>query len=102
VSTDVREKGLLELDADGRVRSFVEKPRDRDSGFVNAGIYSLDPALFDFIPPHGDFGFDVWPAVLRAGRAIFATEVPGYLLDMGNPAALAQLESDIRGGALTW
>jgi NDP-sugar pyrophosphorylase family protein len=102
VSSDVREKGLLDVDAAGLVRSFIERPTDRDSGCVNAGIYCLDPALFEYIPPAGDFGYDVWPAVLEAGEAIYGEEIRGYLLDMGSPGALAQLEEDVRKGVLAW
>jgi NDP-sugar pyrophosphorylase family protein len=102
VSSDVRDKGLLDIDADGRVVSFVEKPVRSGDGFVNAGVYVLDPAILDFIPAHGDFGFDVWPRVLASGEAIYAVEIDGYLLDMGNPAALRRLEDDVRRGALSW
>jgi NDP-sugar pyrophosphorylase family protein len=102
-SDDVREKGLLELDADGRVVAFVEKPTDgRPSGLVNAGIHVLDPAIHRFVPEHGDFGFDVWPAVAAANEPIYGSPVGGYVLDVGTHEALAQVERDLAGGRVRW
>jgi mannose-1-phosphate guanylyltransferase len=102
VASDVRGKGLLDLGLDERVRHFVEKPRGQQSGCVNAGIYALDPAIFEFIPEFGDFGFDVWPRVLAAGEVIYGSPIDGYLLDMGSPDALAQLRRDIEARLIAW
>src|SRR5919204_873116 len=44
--------GLVETDADGNVRRFLEKPK-RDEitcDTINAGIYVLEPGTFDRIP----------------------------------------------------
>jgi NDP-sugar pyrophosphorylase family protein len=103
VSPEMRDKGILELDADGRVLSFVEKPVGDDGvGCINAGVYALDPAIFDFVPPTGDFGFDVWPTVLASDQAIYGHQIEGYILDVGSIDALGRLEQDIQNGVLTW
>jgi NDP-sugar pyrophosphorylase family protein len=106
VSSDARDKGVIELDQGGQVIRFVEKPADRGSGSgtrcVNAGLYSLDPQIFDFVPEAGDFGYDVWPKALAAGRQIYARRLDGYLLDMGSPEAHRRLETDVREGAIRW
>jgi mannose-1-phosphate guanylyltransferase len=102
VAADVHEKGVLDLDHGERVVGFVEKPQAKQSGCVNAGIYSLDPAIFEFIPEFGDFGFDVWPRVLGAGELIYGSPIDGYLLDMGGPDALAQLRRDIEAKVIAW
>jgi NDP-sugar pyrophosphorylase family protein len=102
-SADVRGKGVLELDGTGRIVRFVEKPPSRSgTRSVNAGIYALDPAIRRFIPPRGDFGFDVWPALTAAGEAIYGFEVDGYVLDMGSPEALRRLEHDVAAGRVPW
>jgi NDP-sugar pyrophosphorylase family protein len=101
-SPDVFEKGVIELDDNDRVLSFVEKPIDALNNCVNAGMYSLDPGILEFIPDMGDFGFDVWPRAIAAGEAIYGWEVDGYLLDMGSPTAVARLEDDVRRGAVRW
>lgn len=89
-------KGLLTLERDGRVTSFREKPR-RDSvdavELVNAGIYALDPDVFEFIPGRSDFGNDVWPAAISAGRSIYGHQVDGFVCDIGSPQALRNAEA---------
>jgi mannose-1-phosphate guanylyltransferase len=101
-SSDVRDKGILELGPSGRILRFVEKPEQHGEGLVNAGIYMLEPRILDYVPQRGDFGFDVWPRLLEAGEPIYAAEIDGYLLDMGSPDALARLEQDVATGRLAW
>jgi NDP-sugar pyrophosphorylase family protein len=102
-STDTREKGLLELAPDSRITGFAEKPEGEIAvGNVNAGIYALDPAILEFIPPRGDFGFDVWPAVTAAGRPIYGHRVDAYVRDVGSVETLRRAEADLEQGALAW
>jgi len=89
------EKGVLEVDADLRVTSFVEKGGAGD-GLVNAGIYLLDPAILDFVgEPPSDFGHDVFPSALAAGARISAQPIDAYLRDVGTPEALTEVERDL-------
>jgi NDP-sugar pyrophosphorylase family protein len=102
-SIDTREKGLIELDDEFRISGFVEKPDDYPGvGHVNAGLYALEPEILSFIPPAGDFGFDVWPAVAAAGRPIYGYKLEGYLRDIGSVEALQQANDDLAQGALAW
>jgi mannose-1-phosphate guanylyltransferase len=103
-SEETREKGLLELDASGRVTAFVEKPEAwAGEGNVNAGLYALSPGILRFIAPGPqDFGHDVWPRVLAAGEPIRGHEIHAYLRDIGSPEALAGAERDMTAGALGW
>ena len=102
-SEETREKGLLELAPDARIVGFVEKPEtDVAEGHVNAGIYALDPEILEFIPPHGDFGFDVWPAVSAAGRPIYGHRTDAYVCDVGSADALHRAEADLARGTLRW
>lgn len=43
---DARDFGLLKI-KNGKVREFLEKPKEKISGFVNGGIYFLNPKIFD-------------------------------------------------------
>jgi mannose-1-phosphate guanylyltransferase len=98
-----QEKGLLELDEGHRVVGFVEKPQqDVPRGHVNAGIYALDPGILEFVPPHGDFGFDVWPSVTAAGHPIYGHRIDAYLCDIGSGEMLRRVEADLASGALAW
>jgi mannose-1-phosphate guanylyltransferase len=89
-------KGLLALDSDGRVTSFQEKPDSRsDTGIVNAGIYAMSPEIFDFIEGPADFGHDVLPAVLGAGKPIYGYRSTGYVHDIGSLEALRAAEGEL-------
>ena len=66
---NTNEKGIVELNKQGRVLSFVEKPPKgtEKSNLANGGIYVLEPKVFDYIPRGGysDFAFDVFPNMLK-------------------------------------
>jgi NDP-sugar pyrophosphorylase family protein len=68
---DVTPHSAVQLEADGRITRFVEKPRREEapSHFISAGMNVLDPIVLDHIPRNrpSDFGFDVFPALLAAG-----------------------------------
>jgi len=40
--------GALNMEADGQVKSFQEKPKG-DGGWINGGFFVLEPEIFDFI-----------------------------------------------------
>jgi mannose-1-phosphate guanylyltransferase len=95
-SAELEGKGVLEVDAEQRVTSFVEKDAAGGEGLVNAGIHVLDPAVLGHIrPPFADFGHDVWPTALAAGAEITAVPVDAYVEDVGTPEALAEAERDL-------
>jgi len=77
-----KECGIAELDGDGRIVDFVEKPKHPVSDLANAGIYASSSSIFDVIPKTGvaDFGFDVIPK-LRGQMAGVA--INGFLMDVG-------------------
>lgn len=80
--------GIVELDENGRVRSFIEKPERPVGNLANAGIYVCRPSVFEAIPTGlavTDFSRNVFPAL--DGR-IFAQLVDGYLQDIGTPEGL--------------
>jgi mannose-1-phosphate guanylyltransferase len=82
-------KGVVDLDGD-RVTAFHEKDPSRPSGWVNAGIYVVDP---DWLRGFGDgrgldFGYDLFPAALASGLGILAHRLAAPVLDIGTPADL--------------
>lgn len=71
--SDVRASGVVDIDGAGRVRGFVEKPRERRAGLVNAGIYLLSQTIVDRIPdPPVDFGRDVLPDAIANGLRLWS------------------------------
>jgi len=90
--------GVVETDADGRVRRFVEKPdrKEISTNLINAGIYLLEPAVLDAIPAGQfyDFGRDLFPRLLAAGQRLFAMKPNAYVQDIGTPERLAKAQRD--------
>lgn len=74
--------GIMQLDAEGRVERFVEKPRQPVGRLAFSGLMAANAALLDEIPGRvpSDLGFDVLP---RLARKMFAWTISDYLLDMG-------------------
>lgn len=95
-TTTPQSQGMIEVDADGRVRSFVEKPMVWEGGdTANAGVYLCEPEVIDYIPPgFSDFGHNVIPTLLQIGAPVYGQPLVGYLLDIGTPAAYAQAQED--------
>jgi NDP-sugar pyrophosphorylase family protein len=95
--------GTVETDADGRVVSFVEKP-DRASvrtNLISAGIFVFEPPVVDEIPEgFADFGKDVIPGLLAAGRAVYAMSPGAYIRDIGTPERFARARRDHEAGLL--
>jgi NDP-sugar pyrophosphorylase family protein len=78
---DVRGSGTIAFDEAGRVTQFIEKPplEEAQSGWVNAGVYLLEPAVADAIPSSepSDFGYDVFPRLLADGLGLFVHQLIG-------------------------
>ena len=76
---DVSAHSAVERRADGRIVRFVEKPKrgEAPSQWISAGVVVFEPAIMEYIPAGrpADFGFDVFPAALQAGEAIYGYEM---------------------------
>ena len=72
---DTRESGVVDADETGRIKRFVEKPRDDEafSNWVNAGYYVVAPSVMEMIPRTGpsDFARDVFPAMLYHKQRLY-------------------------------
>lgn len=90
--------GLVRIDAEGRVRGFVEKPRPEeiDTKLINAGLYVLEPEVLEMIPPGRAVSIEreVFPALAAEGN-LYALALPGYWLDVGTPASYLQGHVDL-------
>jgi mannose-1-phosphate guanylyltransferase len=102
-SADPRGKGVVGVDASGRVTDFAEKPPAvAADAMLNVGLYVLEPDIFELIAPHSSFGVDVWPRALAKGKALHAYRLTGYARDVGTPEALERAARDLAAGALAW
>jgi mannose-1-phosphate guanylyltransferase len=71
----------------GTIVEFAEGAGDEISPLVNAGVYILEPEVLDYVPAgsFSDFGKDVFPAMLRAGRRLHAAQITAYCLGLDTP-----------------
>jgi NDP-sugar pyrophosphorylase family protein len=71
---DVTPHSAVAFDAGGRITRFVEKPKAEDapSHWISAGMNIMEATVLDCIPGDraSDFGFDVFPRLLREGHRI--------------------------------
>ena len=96
--------GVVLTDADGRLRSFHEKPDWGDviSDTVNTGIYILEPEVLDHIPPDrpSDFGQELFPALVKQGLPVYGYVMNGYWCDIGDIRAYLQAHADALEGRI--
>lgn len=94
--------GLVETDAEGNVRRFLEKPKPDEitCDTINAGIYVLEPDTFDRIPSHTAWSIErsYFPSLIDQRDAFVAYVYDGYWIDIGTPVKYRQVHHDIMGG----
>ena len=90
--------GLVRIAGDGRVESFLEKPRPEeiDTDLINAGFYVLEPEVLDLIPDGRAVSIEreVFPRLAEEGT-VFGIALPGYWLDVGTPESYLQAHRDV-------
>jgi mannose-1-phosphate guanylyltransferase len=93
------ECGIVELNENLSLISFIEKPEYPVSDLAFAGIMLSSPALMDYFPDEDvfDLGHEVLPRVVGHASGYV---IEDYLLDIGTPEKLDQGESDIKNGKI--
>jgi mannose-1-phosphate guanylyltransferase len=83
--------GVVVHDPDGRIRGFVEKPKREEaaSNDVNAGTYLLEREVLAAIPAGRPVSIEreTFPALIAAGRPMYAYTTDDYWIDLGRPEA---------------
>src|SRR5215467_7292848 len=91
--------GLVETDADGNVRRFLEKPNPDEitCDTINAGIYVLEPDTFDRIPSEQPWSIErsFFPSLIERQETFVAYVYRGYWIDIGTPEKYMQVHRDI-------
>ena len=94
--------GLVECDADGNVRRFLEKPSADEitCDTINAGIYVLEPDTFDRIPKDTPYSIEraYFPSLVARGETFCAYVERGYWIDIGTPEKYRDVHKDIFDG----
>ncbi len=80
--------GSVELDWEGRITRFVEKPKEgkAPSNLINAGIYIFEPEIFDYIPDGRKVRIEteVFPKLAEEHK-LYGFESHGFWMDIGEP-----------------
>jgi glucose-1-phosphate adenylyltransferase len=95
--------GIMTADEEGRIVKFSEKPKNPDSNLASMGIYifswpSLRKALLaDHENPESshDFGNDIIPKMLEAGKNLFVYRFQGYWRDVGTVQSYYDSQMDL-------
>lgn len=91
--------GLVETDAEGNVRRFLEKPKLEEitCDTINAGVYVLEPETFDRIPKDTAYSIEraFFPSLVERQETFVAYVYRGYWIDIGTPEKYVQVHQDI-------
>jgi NDP-sugar pyrophosphorylase family protein len=102
---DPTQFGLVFLDGEQRITRFHEKPTPEEAAMfkvdtVNAGIYVLDPDVFQYVPagePHM-FERGLFPHLLNIDARMSGHVTNAYWIDIGNPAKYMEAHVDVLRG----
>ena len=93
--------GVVELEADGRVLRFVEKPAPgtAPTNLINAGTYVFEPSVLGRIDTGRKVSVEreVFPAVVADG-GLYAVATDDYWLDTGTPDTYRRANLDLIDG----
>jgi dTDP-glucose pyrophosphorylase/CBS domain-containing protein len=91
--------GVVECDG-SRIHRLQEKPQI--GFFVNAGIYLLEPSVYQLIPNGQRFNMtDLIQWLLDAGRTVISFPIREYWIDIGQHGDYAQARDDAESGRVT-
>ncbi len=94
--------GLVETDASGNIRAFLEKPSIDEirCDTINAGIYVLEPETLDRIPAGRPYSIErgYFPSLIERGETFVALVDRGYWIDIGTPGQYRRAHRDIMDG----
>jgi glucose-1-phosphate adenylyltransferase len=95
--------GILELDTEGRVLGFEEKPKKPRSLNASMGVYIFEKDVLlkrleedaEQKESSHDFGKDIIPAMLTGGDRVFGYRFSGYWRDVGTLGSYFDANQDL-------
>lgn len=95
--------GILGVDDQLRINSFIEKPQNPPSNLVNMGVYLFDAALLNQAlwddhmraDSSHDFGKDILPSLVAQDKRVFAYPFEGYWVDVGTVESYWKAHMDL-------
>ena len=97
--------GIVGVDDNQQVTSFVEKPAKPTSNLINMGIYLFDRATLDKMlwedhlkqNSSHDFGKDILPTMVANGMKVMSYPYQGYWVDVGTVNTYWSAHMDLMG-----
>ena len=92
--------GIVKMTADNVIDSFIEGEGTDIEGYVNAGVYILEPTIVSMIPNNvtSDFGRDIFPKLISKELIIKGYLTDGFVLAIDTIDALNHAEKIIQRG----
>jgi mannose-1-phosphate guanylyltransferase len=94
--------GMVDTDANWRVKRFIEKPKREDvtTNLINAGTWIIEPEVLQRIPPDVKCSFEreIFPELLNDREPVYAYPSHHYWMDAGTPERYLQLHRDLLDG----
>lgn len=94
---------LVDVDDEGRVRAFYNKPHPEGfiaHNIVNAALFIFSPSVLEHIEPGTKCHIEkhVLPRCLEAGKSIYGYVTAEYIKDMGTPERYYAVCADVESG----
>lgn len=95
--------GIVGVNSDNTVNSFIEKPKNPPSNLANMGIYLFNKKVLDQVlwedhlkqDSSHDFGKDILPHLVNEGARVLAYPYEGYWVDVGTVSSYWQAHMDL-------
>jgi len=100
---DASRFGVVRVNDDYRINSFIEKPAHPATNLVNMGVYLFNPEVLNSVMEADrknktsthDIGKDIIPEMINQGARIFAYPYSGYWVDVGTIKSFWQAHMDL-------
>ncbi len=106
--------GIADIDKQGRICRFVEKPlpKDAPSNLANTGLYVVSPEVKKIFREKGikqimeekhrlDFGYDFIPYVIQTERPVYGYTLKGNWFDVGTPKSYLEAMKNLLNGGFS-
>lgn len=102
-SSEASRFGIVSVDENNNVTSFVEKPEVPPSTLANMGIYIFNMDILNIFlwedhlnqESSHDFGRNILPTLVERGRKVVAYPYDGYWMDVGTSLSYWQAHMDL-------
>ena len=97
-TNDIRQSGLVELDQDGMIINFIEKPKFNsiEGGWVNSGIYLINPGVIDdIVRKNSDFAYDLIPKIIKRGQKAYGYKTENKFWAVDTPQLFKHSQNEL-------